>query len=355
MKRVSLHILFWLAFLLEDSLLQFFWVAPLLTWIPESRQMWMALAAGFVVSVPKMIFSYFLMYFAIGRILTEKKNRILDYVWIFLVLCICIIIYRVSSYYYTYPFIYGANLKERPIFEIRMVLMSLLDIGFVAGAATAIKLTRIQLKGKEREKNLLKEKLETELKFLRNQTNPHFLFNTLNNIYGLARKKSDDTAEIVLKLSKLLRFMLYESANTFISIADELKMLEDYLELEKIRYNDRLTITFKKNIDDPSQKITPLLLLPLIENAFKHGISETISDSYIHMNLALVEGQLRFEIENTKESTDYGVKKGSHNIGLVNLKRQLELIYTKYELEVMDHPDHFKVCLHINLDSHANV
>jgi LytS/YehU family sensor histidine kinase len=228
-----------------------------------------------------------------------------------------------------------------------------MDIGFVSGVAIAMKLLRMQLGGKDREKNLLRDKLEAELKFLRHQTNPHFLFNTLNNIYALARKKSDNTAEVVMKLSKLLRFMLYESKNDLITISEELKILDDYLELERIRYSERLTIVFNKAIDDDQQKIAPLLLLPFIENAFKHGASESRFDSFIHIDIRLQQGSLTFGIENTKENGD--ATEVVDNIGLGNVRRQLELMYKEYDLTVENQNNLFRVQLVLNLNSHAKI
>jgi two-component system, LytTR family, sensor kinase len=209
------------------------------------------------------------------------------------------------------------------------------------------------LKSKENEKNLVKEKLETELKFLRNQTNPHFLFNTLNNIYALSLKKSDDTPEVVLKLSKLLNFMLYESRKASISIGDELKILDDYIELERIRYNGRLEISFIREIDNESEQMAPLLLLSFVENAFKHGASESRFESYIHIDMKLQAGILNFSIENNKENCEKQQSTG--NIGLANVRRQLELMYTDYDLKVDDETNRFNVGLMINLNSHAKV
>ena len=194
---------------------------------------------------------------------------------------------------------------------------------------------------------------ETELKFLRNQTNPHFLFNTLNNIYALARKKSDDTPETVMKLSKLLRFMLYESKNPSIKIGDEIKMLDDYIELEKIRYNGRLTINFIREIDDDAEQISPMLLLPFVENAFKHGASESRFESYIHIDMRLKSCLLHFNVENTKESADNNPV--TENIGLSNVKRQLELMYSDYDMQVKNETSLFKISLTINLQSHAKI
>jgi LytS/YehU family sensor histidine kinase len=229
----------------------------------------------------------------------------------------------------------------------------MMDVGFAAGVATVIKQIRLQMAAREKEKNLIKEKLETELKFLRNQTNPHFLFNTLNNIYALARKKSDDTADVVMKLSKLLRFMLYESKKNLIPIGDELKMLDDYIELEKIRYNGKLTLSFLREVDNESEQIAPLLLIPFVENAFKHGVSESRFESFINLDLKLQNSVLLFHIENTKEST--GQERVRENIGLSNVRRQLELMYKDYEMDVQNEVNLFKVSLKINLESYENL
>jgi LytS/YehU family sensor histidine kinase len=215
-----------------------------------------------------------------------------------------------------------------------------------------MKLLRIQLTAREREKNLIKEKLEAELKFLRHQTNPHFLFNTLNNIYALARKRSEHTAEVVLRLSKLLRFILYESKSNLITIADELKILDDYIALEKMRY-ERLTIHFQRDIDDSLNKIAPLLLLPFVENAFKHGASESRFDSFIRIQVQLQQGRLTFNIENTKEN--HTAEEIRDNIGLCNVRRQLELMYRDYDLQLQNEPHIFSVRLYINLTSYAQV
>jgi len=119
------------------------------------------------------------------------------------------------------------------------------------------------------------EKQQAELNYLRSQTNPHFLFNTLNNIYSLARDKSDLAPESILRLSKILRFMLYETGGDFISIEQELQIVTVYIALEKLRYDESLRINFNHDVEDMKQATPPLLLIPLVENAFKHGVSET--------------------------------------------------------------------------------
>jgi two-component system LytT family sensor kinase len=255
--------------------------------------------------------------------------------------------------FYIFPVIYRGLIKMGTFLSVIGFLDMFMEIGFASSAAAVIKQVRLQLADKEKEKILIKEKLETELKFLRSQTNPHFLFNTLNNIYALARKKSNETADVVMKLSKLLRFMLYESSNKQIRISDEIRMLDDYIELEKIRYNDRLTISFLREIDNDAQLIAPLLLMPFVENAFKHGASESRFESFIHVDMKLQNGKLDFNIENTKESN--GKRHNDENIGLTNVRRQLELLYKEHEVTVENEPLLFKVSLKLNLGSYANI
>jgi len=191
------------------------------------------------------------------------------------------------------------------------------------------------------------------LKFLKTQTNPHFLFNTLNNIYALARKKSDKTADVVMKLSKLLRFMLYEARKNRISLVDEIHMIDSYLELEGIRYNERLKISFNKQVDDPSREIAPMILLPFIENAFKHGAGETRFESFIFIDLKLNDGLLQFDISNSKDETE--VNEVQENIGLSNVRRQLQLMYMDYDLKIKSLENTFNVRLTLNLNSNAAI
>jgi len=267
-------------------------------------------------------------------------------------LMLTLLLYRVLVVFFIDPIIYNWNRPESSFFYPLAFPVALMDIGFVSGVAIAIKQIRQQLSRAKLEQTLIREKLETELKFLRNQTNPHFLFNTLNNIYALARKKSEQTPDAVMKLSKLLRFMLYDTAKSLISIDDELKMLEDYIDLEKIRYNDKLTLSFLKDITDKNEHISPLLLLPFVENAFKHGASESRFATFIHIEMKLQDGILTFSIKNSKENN--GDKCGGDAaIGLNNVKRQLELLYKEYNIQVRNEAYVFNVVLTINLKSYA--
>lgn len=214
------------------------------------------------------------------------------------------------------------------------------------------KLLYANFKLKQTEQQLRLEKQEAELNYLKSQTNPHFLFNTLNNIYSLSKDKSDLAPESILRLSKILRFMLYETGGAFITVEQELEVISDYIGLEKIRYDDSLLINFKHEIDDMKQPLPPLFLVPLVENAFKHGVSETSNKPFVDINLTIKNNELIYCVKNSSENTPEG-KDVRENIGLANLRRQLELLYTDYDLTAQQTGDKFIATLKINLASHV--
>ena len=319
---------------------------------PLSRLLPVSGTASLFDLIPQIIFSYYLIY-GTNNIIRRKGSLIKNVLEISVVYFLCILMTRCLTNYIEIPYLYKSTNGTASLFEISRVFLAMLYIGFASGLMFSIRSVLSQLDAKEREKTLIKEKLETELKFLRNQTNPHFLINTLNNIYALARKKSDDTAEVVMRLSELLRFMLYESNNNLIKLTDEIKFLEDYLELETLRYTERLTISFHKEVDNNAYEITPLLLLPFLENAFKHGISETRFESFINIDIIAKNGWLKFEIENT--NNECVSQKSINKIGLDNIKRTLELTYKEYNLDVRNLTDTFKVNLSININSYVKI
>ena len=196
------------------------------------------------------------------------------------------------------------------------------------------------------------EKQEAELNYLKSQTNPHFLFNTLNNIYSLSRDKSDQAPESILRLSKILRYMLYETGGEFTAIEKELKIISDYIELEKLRYDESLRINFNYDVEDMKQALPPLLLIPLVENAFKHGASETRNLPFVDIHLSVKERHLDFVVKNSSDGVS-DEQKVKENIGLSNLRRQLELLYTDYDLSVQQGESEFTAILKINLASHV--
>ena len=201
-------------------------------------------------------------------------------------------------------------------------------------------------------KRLHMEKKEAELNYLKSQTNPHFLFNTLNNIYSLSRDKSDLAPESILRLSKILRYMLYEAGGAYTAIEKELKIISDYIALEKLRYDESLRVNFNYDVEDMKQAVPPLLLIPLVENAFKHGVSETRGYPFVDVHLTIKNRQLSFVVKNSVEEATEG-KAVKENIGLSNLRRQLELQYTDYDLSLHQATSVFTAILKINLSSNV--
>lgn len=194
--------------------------------------------------------------------------------------------------------------------------------------------------------------LHAELNFLKAQVHPHFLFNTLNNLYALTLNQSAKASHVVLGLSEILRYMLYECDKENIDLKKDVEILESYIALEKIRYEDRLDLNFNIAGRINHQKIAPLLLIPLVENAFKHGISEQVGDAWIKIDLTVNENLLKFKIANSRsEILPEDAAKHYGNIGLNNLRKRLQIIYPEaHTLKIIEDDEMFLVVLEINLD-----
>jgi LytS/YehU family sensor histidine kinase len=179
----------------------------------------------------------------------------------------------------------------------------------------------------QKNKQLAEEKIAAELNFLKAQVHPHFLFNTLNNLYALTLIKSEKTPDIVLKLSDLLDYMIYKSNDAFVPLKKELEILEGYIELEKMRYNERLDFRYKVTGDASGHEIAPLILLPFVENCFKHGASKDRVKPKIHIDIEIEPDFIQLKAMNSvpaEKKEDHSEKEG---IGLKNVQRRLELIY----------------------------
>lgn len=346
-NQILRHLLFWLACILQNTLLEYAWIHSTLSY--RADIIYMAIAFNLALLPSKILFTYFALYILDRDVIKERKKTIFILLKTGAGLFVAIVLHRIGSVYYIHRMEFpNEAVSYKHLFIIPWMLVSLLDIGYGAGLAVALRLFRMKMVNLKTEKELVKDKLETELKFLKTQINPHFLFNTLNNIYALSRKKSDKAPEIVIRLSKLLRFMLYETSKPSIPIAEELLILDDYLHIEKIRYH-HIKLAFEKQVDDYTQPIGPLILLPFIENAFKHGTSGTNGDFWITIKLALHNGQLEFKVTNS--CTNQENEKIKENIGLANVRRQLELMYKEFTLVVGSLEHCFCVDLRINLFS----
>ncbi|GAB3221979.1 sensor histidine kinase [Spirosoma arcticum] len=194
--------------------------------------------------------------------------------------------------------------------------------------------------------------LQLELNLLRAQINPHFLFNTLNNVYSIVEEKDAYAAEILLKFGDIMRYTLYEVNNEFIDLHQEVSILSDYIELERIRHDDTAPahIDFAVTGDPNGFAVPPLLLLTLVENAFKHGIHSTIGSSWVRIQLRVDQHKLRFEVSNSKPAvqrvSSSKHKINVHRVGLANIQRRLALLYpTDHTLTISNESDTYSVTL----------
>lgn len=227
---------------------------------------------------------------------------------------------------------------------------------FIGIISTVYSIMNDWLETQRERKELQSQTLQSELKFLKSQINPHFLFNTLNSLYALTLKKSDLAPTIVLKLSEMMRYMLYECNEREVSLSKEINYLKNYLELERIRQGKKMDINFSVDGEVVSQKIAPLMFIPFVENSFKHGISNQITAGYVNIYLEVDSQEVNITIENSKTAAmpaPSGKKSGG--IGLVNVRRRLDLLYPdQHDLIIDEDPNTYTVKLCINLDKENN-
>ena len=193
---------------------------------------------------------------------------------------------------------------------------------------------------------LEKERTDAELNLLKQQINPHFFFNTLNNIYSMSRKNSEDTPEAILQLSDLMRYVIYKGQEKTLPLSAEIKYIEDYIDLQKLRLHQNFDFKFDVNIKSTDTPVTPLLFIILVENAFKHGIETASDDSYLHLHLDQNDNGITFSCSNSIEENDTNTEPG---LGLINLKRRLELSYSgRHNLDIQKSDSDYQVILSID-------
>jgi LytS/YehU family sensor histidine kinase len=296
-----------------------------------------------------MTLAYLNVYYLMPKFVYKKKY------WSYAGLVVLsLFLMLVLKYYLTYYLVSTNVWPEGPEepnglsfnYAVQMMLGEFYVVAFV----TAIKVTIDWLGENNRFNDLEKRQLATELRFLRSQVSPHFFFNTLNNIYGLTLEKSDKAPEVVLKLSELMRYLLYATKKRKQDLISELNCIQNYIDLERIRFSDKLKVEVEIKGDLDNKKIAPMLLIPLIENSFKHGANQNLGDVKITLS-ALVKGNfLYFEVTNnlpqyrtssdslsmsTKSDHSGDAIKKIGGIGLTNVKKRLELGYAPQDYKLI--------------------
>jgi LytS/YehU family sensor histidine kinase len=225
---------------------------------------------------------------------------------------------------------------------------------YVQGFITAFKLLLDWGRNQKRMRELQKHNFETELDFLRSQVQPHFFFNTLNNLYSLTLDKSDLAPDTVIKLSELMSYVIYDGKQKKVALAKEVSYIQNYLDLERLRFGNKLKTTFQVKGQVQNQKISPLLMLPFLENSFKHGVGDGVNEIRIDIGLEINDNNVVFKVKNQNFNQLNNSNPGpyhhiGHNgVGIKNIKRRLNLIYgSQYQLDINDRSDFYTVTLNI--------
>lgn len=231
------------------------------------------------------------------------------------------------------------------LFVVQTVSITLFIVIFVGMLRFAVDWFEFEARKKEVEN----EKLTAELNFLKAQINPHFLFNTLNNLYYLVYTKSDNATEVIAKLSQMMRYMIYDSNHPKVQLDKEIEYMHNYIALERLRLNNEIPIRFNIEGETTGIEIAPLIFITFLENAFKHGVSNNRPGAWVDIHILLGGKVCNYTVENSKLDISPNAD-GKSGIGLQNVKRRLELSYPgQYELKTEEFPDRYKVQLKINL------
>jgi sensor histidine kinase YesM len=351
--RFRRHFYFWLFWWLFQGFLYSFVAAEKIgdyfTRLP------MSMIESFLYLASHIFLAYFLIYFVVPRYLLKQRY------WAAGLLCLAgfllaALLAAATSIFIIHPLRAALFPEYYPVpfqtsgVRLFLALMAGLRGGItIGGLAAAIKLMKTLYLKEQRNLQLQKQNVEAQLKILQAQVHPHFLFNTLNNIYSESQEKAPKAARLVGGLSELLRFILYESNKTHVLLQTELKLIRDYISLEQIRYGNNLEIHIDMPEETGNLVIAPLLLLPLVENCFKHGSSQLIEQPWINLKLELNKEQMHLKLMNGKPLHTQPAADAS-GIGIANVRKRLELLYPdQHTLVVHDEGEVFVVNLKLRL------
>ncbi len=335
-NRITRHILYWI------GLIIFFGI----TWGTHDNDY----VRSFTIQVfglpARMVLVYVSLYVLVPKFFVKRKFFAFAISYLLLLVIASIGIQRPIIFFYVEP-IYFPGWHSSGYFTITELMNTILDVNIAAIIPLGISFFKFFYNAQQKTLVLEKEKLEAELNQLRNQVHPHFLFNTLNNLYSLIIKKSDSAETAVLTLSGLMRYMLYEANVPKVPLSKEIEYLKNYVGLEKLRFEDHVDISFSAETD-AAYTISPFLLIPFVENAFKHGITSN-KESWIVISIITKNKTLKMQVENAKlphKKTNF-----EGGIGFANVKKRLELLYPdNYSLHTQDNELSYEVILKLNLE-----
>jgi len=341
------HLLFWLVYILyqavtpgwEDTDSFNFWLPPQLI----------------AVAIPLTIIAVYLNLYVLMPLFFHKRAYVKYTLALILLLLLSGLLTRLLTHMFVLPWEQIHNparyQQEKKQFWIPVRILRLaLETYPVIAITTFLELMQRAFQQEKNLRELEKEKFSAEIALLKAQINPHFLFNTLNNLYYLAYSKSEHTTEIIAKLSQMMRYMIYDSNHPKVLLSREIEYMKNYISLERLRLNDQIPIRFDIEGQVDEVWITPLVLITFLENAFKHGVTNTSTRSWVNVSIRLHGGVCIYTVENSKIMNAREDNGGRSGIGLQNVTRRLELSYPgKYTLQVNDQPESYAVQLNLTL------
>lgn len=352
--RFRRHFLFWTFWWLFQAFLYSFVIPN--NEITYFQRLPLSVIESFFYLIPHIFLAYSLIYWVIPRILL--KGNYIKTAFAVCTLFICTSFLSVATNFTILNFLrdqLNRTIYVPPVHyhdtKIYLAFLAGLRGGItIGGIAAAIKLMKYWYVKEQNNLQLQKENAEARLQLLQAQVHPHFLFNTLNNIYSYTQNTSPTASKLVIGLSDLLRYMLYECSQPVVPLSNELKMLENYITLEQVRYDSG----FDVNLDLPENTdgffIAPLLLLPFVENCFKHGTSHMLEQAWISLEISMEENQMKMKLLNGKAKNKLSANK-TEGIGISNVRKRLEILYPgKHQLKIMEEDEVFIVNLKIDLE-----
>lgn len=334
---IKYHFIFWISYFLLN----------VIRWGSYYQDYWYSFKSNIVTVTLGMLLAYFHVYFLLPKLLFRKK--IISYILFFLFGLVVFYVIRTELIFiFINDNVWPESQTPQRAYAFNHILVVFLIGIYDVGLATTIKLTTDWIFDKKRIENLQENQLKTELQFLKAQIQPHFFFNTLNNLYALTLEKSKQAPEVVLKLSEIMEYILYDAKEPRIRLLSEINYIQNYIDLEKLRYGDKVSVQINIQGDIETQSVPPLLFLTFIENCFKHGTVENnklnilIEFEVTHNNV------LRFSVINNYNS--FTENKKNHGIGNQNVLRRLELLYKdKFSLDIKTEKQSYIVELLIQL------
>jgi two-component system sensor histidine kinase AlgZ len=340
--RIGRHLLFWFIFTLFTSLI----------YVNYGQGMWSLQKQMFTGSLwlpARILYCYPLMYWVIPKYLLKGK---------YVQFAVIIVFWFIGGWFLNYLFRAYVSIPIQQALHISNIVLdpwqpgSFLLLTTAAGITCLIVLFKFWFNKQQEWLHAEKERVSAELQLLRAQIHPHFLFNTLNNIYSFSLENSSKTPGLILKLSSLLSYMLYDCKAEEVLLENEISIMKNYIDLEKERYGNKIDISWGVNGEIHDKYISPLLLLPFIENAFKHGTSEQLEKPWLSVDISVNHDILKCKIANSKNAIVNFNKPG---IGIDNIKKRLAFLYPgKHELKLSDTEEFFVVSLSIQLKTNRS-